>query len=69
MRGKLRDKRTQNKRDSFKREMIERRRTPRRENRTMAWLNQQLEEENYGDYSVADEPEVLVEAAAKPLRK
>ena len=46
MRGKLRDKRPDLKRERFKRELIERRRTNKRENRiSMVWLNQQLEQE------------------------
>ena len=46
MRGKLRDKRSDLKRDRFKRELMERRRTNKRENRiSMVWLNQQLEQE------------------------
>jgi len=63
MRGKLRDKRPDTKRDNFKRELIERRRTNKREHRTLAWLNQQLdlEEEDY----LQDEEEMLLEQAKK----
>jgi hypothetical protein len=58
MRGKLRDKRTDLKRDRFKRELIERRRTNKRENRiSMVWLNQQLEQEE--EYQLLDEEELL----------
>ena len=41
MRGKLRDKRVE-KRDNFKRELMERRRINKRDNRNLTWLNQQL---------------------------
>lgn len=58
MRGKLRDKRTDLKRDRFKRELIERRRTNKRENRTsMVWLNQQREQEE--EYQLLEEEELL----------
>lgn len=58
MRGKLRDKRTDLKRDRFKRELIERRRTNKRENRiSMVWLNQQREQEE--EYQLLEEEELL----------
>ena len=58
MRGKLRDKRTDLKRDRFKRELIERRRTNKRENRiSMVWLHQQLEQEK--DDLLLDQVELL----------
>ena len=58
MRGKLRDKRTDLKRDRFKRELMERRRTNKRENRiSMVWLNQQLEQEE--EYQLLEEEELL----------
>ena len=60
MRGKLRDKRTDARQDRFKRDIIERRRPPRRQNRTLALLNRQLEEE----YLLIDEDE-LDEAVAR----
>ena len=41
MRGKLRDKRAATKRDSFKRDIIERRRPSKRDNRSLLLLNQQ----------------------------
>ena len=41
MRGKLRDKRTETRRDIFKREVFERRRTNKRDNRSMLWLSQE----------------------------
>jgi len=54
MRGKLRDKRVDLKRDPFKRQVVDRRRPlSRRENRSQVWLNQQLEEED--DYLIEDE--------------
>lgn len=40
MRGKLRDKRVTNKRDIFKREVIERRRSTKRDNRPLMLLEQ-----------------------------
>jgi hypothetical protein len=43
MRGKLRDKRAALQRDYFKRDLVERRRQPRRENRSINWQDQQLE--------------------------
>ena len=58
MRGKLRDKRSDLKRDRFKRELMERRRTNKRENRiSMVWLNQQLEQEE--EYQLLEEEELL----------
>jgi hypothetical protein len=58
MRGKLRDKRTETKRDAMKREFVERRRTNRRENRNMAWQNIQVDQEE--DY-LLEEEEMLFE--------
>ena len=63
MRGKLRDKRAESKRDIFKREVMQRRRTTKRNNRTMLRLNQQLEEDYLSD--VEDAQETLVEVAKK----
>ena len=57
MRGKLRDKRTEMKRENFKRESMERRRPNRRENRNMALLNLQLDQE---EYLLDEDDEVLV---------
>jgi hypothetical protein len=45
MRGKLRDKRPEAKRDGFKRELFERRRPARRDNRNITWQHQELDEE------------------------
>ncbi len=76
MRGKLRDKRVDLKREPFKRQVVDRRRPlSRRENRSQVWLNQQLEEED--DYLIEDElnaPEQPAEATlparpAKPVKK
>jgi hypothetical protein len=58
MRGKLRDKRVDTKRDNLKRELIERRRTNRRENRNMTWQNLQVDQE---EENLLDEEEVLIE--------
>ena len=59
MRGKLRDKRTDATRERFKRDVTERRRPARRENRVVTLLNRQLED----DYLLVDE-DVLDEAVA-----
>jgi hypothetical protein len=59
MRGKLRDKRTETKRDKLKRELMERRRAIKRESRTavaIAWQNQLLD-----DYLLEDDEEPSVE--------
>lgn len=49
MRGKLRDKRTEASRDVFKREVFERRRMNKRDNRSLTWQLQELEDENLLD--------------------
>ena len=49
MRGKLRDKRTEAGRDVFKREVFERRRMNKRDNRSLTWQLQELEDENLLD--------------------
>jgi hypothetical protein len=46
VRGKLRDKRADSKRDSFKRDLQMRRRPARRSTRNPAWLNEPYEGEN-----------------------
>ena len=45
MRGKLRDKRTDARRDRMKRDLLERRRPVKRDNRMVTFLNQQWEDE------------------------
>jgi hypothetical protein len=55
MRGKLRDKRTEARRDIFKREVFVRRRTNKRDNRPLTWQLQELEDDNLLD---GDEDEV-----------
>jgi hypothetical protein len=62
MRGKLRDKRTDTRRDNFKRESLERRRPNRRESRSMALLNLQLDQE---DYLLDEDDEVLAKKVIK----
>ncbi len=47
MRGKLRDKSSTTKRDMFKREVIDRKRSDKRDNRLATWLNQELEDQDY----------------------
>ncbi len=49
MRGKLRDKRSYTKHDSFKREENEQRRPYKRDPRTEVWDNQQLEDDEVYD--------------------
>ena len=49
MRGKLRDKRTEARRDIFKREVFERRRINKRDNRSLTWQIQELEDDNLLD--------------------
>ena len=64
MRGKLRDKRSEMKRDNLKRESLERRRANKLDNRSLiAKLYQQYEEED--DILLDDEEEVLVENTQK----
>ena len=69
MRGKLRDKRTETRRDVFKREIFERRRMNKRDNRSLAWQLRELEDENLLD---GDENQVAQVEAFKqqtPKRK
>ena len=54
MRGKLRDKRTDARRERMKRDLLERRRPIKRDNRMVAILNQQLAD----DYLLIDEEEM-----------
>ena len=54
MRGKLRDKRTDARRDRVKRDLLERRRPIKRDNRMVAILSQQLVD----DYLLIDQEEV-----------
>lgn len=53
MRGKLRDKRTDTKRDYFKREVIERKRTSKRS--MVAWLDQQQLDEGEDLLDIEDD--------------
>ncbi len=49
MRGKLRDKRTETRRDKLKRDLMERRRSIKRESRTavaLSWQNQLLHDDD-----------------------
>ncbi|MDQ2902836.1 MAG: hypothetical protein ABI456_03300 [Ktedonobacteraceae bacterium] len=63
MRGKLRDKRADTKRDSFKRELVVRRRPVRRDNRNLTWLGEQLREKE--DEKFDDEGDLLLEQTQK----
>ena len=71
MRGKLRDKRGANKKDSFNREGFDRRQPYKRGSQTMHWLNQDIEDEEYDveldEDSVAEEVEV--KQAKRPNKK
>ena len=58
MRGKLRDKRTEAKRDSFKRNVLERRRPVKRDNRNVTWLDQELDDE--GDELLEEEEAAVI---------
>ncbi|TMF45106.1 MAG: hypothetical protein E6I32_13990 [Chloroflexi bacterium] len=60
MRGKLRDKRTDARRDRMKRDLLERRRPVKRDNRMVAILSQQFEDE-----FLLDEEEELDRAVAQ----
>jgi hypothetical protein len=62
VRGKLRDKRADTKRDKTRRELIERHRPTKREKRNAIWLIQQLNEE---DYSLEEEEKLLEEPTKK----
>ena len=67
MRGKLRDKRTEARRDIFKREVFERRRMNKRDNRPLTWQLQELEDDNLPD---GDEDEAAqVEAPKQQMPK
>ena len=67
MRGKLRDKRTEARRDIFKREVFERKRTNKRENRPLTWQLQELEDDNLPD---GDENQAAqVEASKQQMPK
>ncbi len=61
MRGKLRDKRADARQDRFKRDVIERRRPARRDNRAVALLNRQLAD----DFLPIDEEELDEAIASK----
>jgi len=63
MRGKLRDKRPEAKRDGFKRELFERRRPARRDNRNITWQHQELDEEE--DLLLEETAEVVVKKKGK----
>ncbi len=59
MRGKLRDKRIDARRDKLTRQLMERRRGAKRESRaavTLAWQNQLLDEEDYGGLLDGEKP-------------
>jgi hypothetical protein len=64
MRGKLRDKRSELKRDYLKRESLERRRTNKRDNRSLnVQLHQQFEEED--DFLWNEDEDLLLENTQK----
>jgi hypothetical protein len=64
MRGKLRDKRSELKRDYFKRESLERRRTNKRGNRSPnVQLHQQYAEED--EFLLGEDEQILLENTQK----
>jgi hypothetical protein len=65
LRGKLRDKRPEAKRDGFKRELFERRRPARRDNRNITWLNQEPDEEEEDLLEEEETAEVVVKKKGK----
>ncbi len=65
MRGKLRDKRPEVRRDSFKRELLERRRPAKRDNRNVTWLHQELDEEEEDLLEEEETAEVVVKKKGK----
>ena len=67
MRGKLRDKRTETRRDIFKREVLERKRTNKRENRSMTWIIQELEDDYLPE--VDNDEKALVDLPKKQTPK
>lgn len=69
MRGKLRDKRTEARRDIFKREVFERKRMNKRENRPLTWQLQELEDDNLpdGDENQAAQVEVPKQQMPKKM--
>jgi len=67
MRGKLRDKHAETRRDKMKQELLERRRAIKRESRnsvSVAWLNQ-LQEEEDDDYLLEEDEESTIEEVKK----
>lgn len=65
MRGKLRDKRPEAKRDGFKRELLERRRPARRDNRNITWQHQELDEVEEDLLEEKETAEVVVKKKGK----
>jgi hypothetical protein len=64
MRGKLRDKRSELKRDYFKRESLERRRANKRGNRSLnVQLHQQYAEED--EFFLGEDEQILLENTQK----
>lgn len=61
MRGKLRDKRASTKRDFFKREVIERRKPSKRDNRSLIRQSWQLEDSDDDLIIDSEEPEKEVQ--------
>ncbi len=67
MRGKLRDKHVETRRDKMKQELLARRRAIKRESRnsmSVAWLNQ-LKDEEDNDYLLEDDEELSLEEVKK----
>ncbi len=69
MRGKLRDKRPEARRDIFKREVLERKRLNKRDNRSLTWQIQELEDENLLDGDENQAAQVEVSKQQTPKKK
>jgi hypothetical protein len=69
MRGKLRDKRTEAKRDIFQREVFERKRPTKRDNRSITWLIQELEDDDLLDVDENEVAQVNLPKKQTPKKK
>ena len=69
MRGKLRDKRTEAKRDIFQREVFERKRPTKRDNRSITWLIQELEDDDLLDVDENEAAQVNLPKKQAPKKK
>ncbi len=69
MRGKLRDKRMVARRDIFQREVFERKRPTKRDNRSITWLIQELEDDGLLDVDENEEAQVNLPKKQTPKKK